>query len=185
MARGRKRKTGTRYPCGKLERAETEREAMAVALDARRRHYGVSIKRARDQRLGSTLGRLAFTKLISNDQHEAGRVFGELYQRHHAVMGLPAPTPRSIAGRLIEEGIMGLSPSEPTLDQIERLRRRFREAATALTECDRTNRFDPGRGPSHLVHRVVCTDEDTLSWSNDDIANLRVGLNALVRVFRI
>jgi hypothetical protein len=100
-------------------------------------------------------------------------------------MGLRAPTPRSIAGRLIEEGIMGLSPTEPTLDQIERLRRRFREAAAALTECDRTNRFDPGRGPSHLVHRVVCTDEDTLSWSNDDIASLRVGLNALVRVFRI
>jgi hypothetical protein len=27
---------------------------------------------------------------------------------------------------------------------------------------------------------VVFTDEDTLSWSNADIANLRVGLNALV-----
>ena len=26
---------------------------------------------------------------------------------------------------------------------------------------------------------------DTLSWSNDDIAKLRVGLNVLVRVFRI
>jgi len=42
-----------------------------------------------------------------------------------------------------------------------------------------------GRRPTFLVYRVICTDEDTLRWDADDIGNLRVALNALVRVFRL
>ena len=68
MIRVRKRKPGKRYPCGKRIRQETEREAMATALDARRRHYGVSGERARDERLGTALGRLAFRGEISDRQ---------------------------------------------------------------------------------------------------------------------
>jgi hypothetical protein len=36
-----------------------------------------------------------------------------------------------------------------------------------------------------LVHRIVCTDEEALNWRADDIGNLRLALNALVRVFRM
>ena len=36
-----------------------------------------------------------------------------------------------------------------------------------------------------LVYRVVCTDEEALNWKAEDIGNLRVALNALVRVFRM
>jgi hypothetical protein len=36
-----------------------------------------------------------------------------------------------------------------------------------------------------LVYCVVCTDEEALNWKVDDIGNLRVALNALVRVFRM
>ena len=65
MIRGRKRKPGKRYACGKRTRHETERDAISVAIDARRRHFGVTAKQAKDERLGTALGRLAFRELIS------------------------------------------------------------------------------------------------------------------------
>ena len=39
MAPGRKRKPGKRYPCGKRTRHELEKDAMRVAIAARRRHF--------------------------------------------------------------------------------------------------------------------------------------------------
>ena len=65
MIRGRKRKPGI----------------MQTAIDARRRHFGVTARQARDARLGTSLGRLAYQELISSAQYEAGRRFAELYQR--------------------------------------------------------------------------------------------------------
>ena len=112
MIRARNRKPGKRYPCGKRIRHETEREAMATALDARRRHYGVTGERARDERLGTSLGRLAFRGEISEKQCQAGLAFADLYRRHHMAMGLPLPSPPSVASILINEGIFGSSPSE-------------------------------------------------------------------------
>jgi len=185
MIRGRKRKPGLRYDCGKLRREETEREAMATAIAARQRHYGVTAKQARDERLGTSLGRLAFRKLISDTQYQAGVVFGELYQRHHIVMGLPVPSPRSVAGILINEGIFGSSPSEPVLDVIEKLRERFEQATEALDQCDREHRLSAGMRPTLLIYRVICADEDTNIWRDEDLGNLRVALNALVRVFKL
>lgn len=185
MIRGRKRRSGARHNCGKLKREETEREAMATALAARQRHFGVTRAQARDERLGSSLNRLAFRGAISETQYQAGVAFGELYQHHHVVMGLPAPSPRSVAGILTNEGIFGSSPSEPVLDAIERVRKRFEQATDALDECDRQHRFSTGRRPTLLIYRVICTDEDAANWRDDDIGNLRVALNTLVRVFRL
>jgi hypothetical protein len=42
-----------------------------------------------------------------------------------------------------------------------------------------------GRRPTLLVYRAVCADEDTTGWPQEDLGNLRVALNALVRVFRL
>jgi hypothetical protein len=179
MAPGRKRKPGKRT------RQETERDAMSVALDARRRHFGVTAKQAKDERLGTALGRLAFRELISESQYQAGVAFAELYQQHHAVFGLPSPSPRSVAGLLINEGIFGSSPSEPVLEVIEKLKRRYGDATDALDVCDREQRMSRGRRPTLLIYRLICTDEDALHWLEEDIGNLRVALNALVRVFRL
>ena len=44
MVRGRKRKPGKRYPCGKRTRQETEKDAMSTVIEARRRHFGVTAK---------------------------------------------------------------------------------------------------------------------------------------------
>jgi len=185
MARGRKRKSGKRYPCGKRTRTETEKDIMKTAIEARQRQYGVSAKRARDERLGSALGRLAFTGLISDLQYQAGVVFADLYRQHNVTVGLPMPSPSSVAGLLINEGIFGSSPSEPVLEVIERVKRRFAEATAALDDCDREHRLSSGRRPTFLVYRVICADEDVEHKNTDDIGNLRVALNALVRVFRL
>ncbi|MFN4140273.1 hypothetical protein [Aestuariivirga sp.] len=185
MAPGRKRKPGRRYPCGKRTREETEREAMSTVIEARRRHFGVTAKQATDERLGSALGRLAFRELISEKQYQAGMAFAELYKHHHGVLGLPAPSPRSIAGLLINEGIFGGSVGEPDGSVVQRLRRRFNDATGALDACDRDHRMSLGRRPTLLVYRVICTDEDAMRWQKEDIGNLRVALNALVRLFRL
>ena len=185
MAPGRKRKPGKRYACGKRTRQETERDAMSVAIDARRRHFGVTAKQAKDERLGTALGRLAFRQLISEPQYQAGIAFAELYRHHHAVCGLLSPSPRSVAGLLINEGIFGASPSEPVLVVIEKVKRRFADATSVLDACDREQRMSAGKRPTLLVYQVICTDQDALHWGEDDIGNLRVALNALVRLFRL
>ena len=78
MARGRKRKAGKRLPCGKRPREESQQEAMATVLEARQRHYGVTARQAKDERLGTALGRLAFAGLIDADQYAAGQIYGEV-----------------------------------------------------------------------------------------------------------
>jgi hypothetical protein len=61
----------------------------------------------------------------------------------------------------------------------------FSDATEALHQCDPDNRFSSGGRPALLVYRVVCTDEEALNWKAEDIGNLWVALNALVRVFRL
>lgn len=185
MRAGRKRKPGLRYPCGKLKREETEREAMATALAARQRHYGVTVAQARDARLGSSLGRLNLQALISDLQFDAGVRFAELYHAHHSILGLPIPNTSAVAGLMIAAGLMGAShSSEIDAEAIERLRTRFKSTTDALDQCDRDHRMTRGRKPSLLLFRVVCADEDTTLWPECDLGNLRVALNTLIRVFR-
>lgn len=47
------------------------------------------------------------------------------------------------------------------------------------------SRITSGRRPTLLVYRVICTDQEAMSWSEEDMGNLRVALNALVRLFRL
>jgi len=90
-----------------------------------------------------------------------------------------------VAGLLINEGIFGGSDYEPSADDVARLRRRFDEAMAALDACDRAHRLSMGRRPAALIYRLVCVDEDARDWPDDDIGNLRLGLNALAGVFRL
>jgi hypothetical protein len=185
MAPGRKRKPGKRYPCGKRTRNEIERDAMSTAIEARKRLFGVTTKQAKDERLGTALGRLAFREFISEKQYQAGVAFGELYHAHQILMGMPSPSPRSVAGLLINEGIFGASPSEPVLEVIERVKRRFADATSVLDACDREQRMSAGTRPTLLVYRIICTDQDAMRWAEEDIGNLRIALNALARAFRL
>ena len=185
MIRGRKRKAGDRYPSGNRKRAETEREAMATVIDARRRHFGVPTKVARDERLGSALGRIAFKSLISEVQYQAGREFGMLHLHHAIVMGLPVPNPQSVSMMLLKEGVFGANANENVDEIAEKIRKRFDAATSAINECDREQRLLPGHRPSWLIYHVICRDEDIENAKVDDLGNLRVALNALARNFRL
>lgn len=185
MSPGRKRKLGLRHPCGKRMRQEIEKETKQVVINARQRLYGVTEKQADDQRLSSALGRLAVSKKISDLQYDAGLRFGELYHRHHRTIGLPIPTPRSIGGRLISGCRFGGSAIEPNPGSINRLKRRFEEAASVLDQADRNRHLSPGRPPTLLIYLLVCVDDDTMLWPDEDLENLRAGLNALIQVFRL
>ena len=85
-----------------------------------------------------------------------------------------------MAGLLINEGIFGASPSEPVLEVIEKLKRRFAMPPTCWTPAIASSGMSAGRRPTLLVYRVICTDEDAMHWPEEDIGNLRVALNALV-----
>ncbi|MEI6536384.1 MAG: hypothetical protein WCN98_13640, partial [Verrucomicrobiaceae bacterium] len=51
--------------------------------------------------------------------------------------------------------------------------------------CDREQRMSAGKRPTLLVNQIICTDQDAMHWVEEDIGNLRVALNALVRLFRM
>jgi hypothetical protein len=74
----------------------------------------------------------------------------------------------------------------PNVQQaVERGEVSVEEATEALDQCDREHSLAAGRRPTLLVYRAVCADEDTTGWPHEDLGNLRVALNALVRVFRL
>lgn len=188
MARGRKRKAGRRHPCGKLVPAsvgETQREVVATVLEARQRHYGVTARQAKDDRLGTALGRVAFAGNITADQYAAGEMYGEIMARNRAVMGLPMDQPRSVTALLINEGIFGGSAPDHDPDLVEKVRRRAAAAIMMLRTADHDAPGTAGRKPSVLVHAVVCHEAEASKWSAADIINLGHGLDALCRLFHI
>ena len=185
MARGRKRKAGRRLPCGKRPREETQREAMSTVLEARRRHFGVTVSQAKDERLGSALGRLSFTGRIGADQFAAGQLYGEIMARNRAVMGLPMDQPRSVTALLINEGIFGGGAPDPDPQLVVKVRRQAASAILMLRTADSDAPGSVGRKPSLLVHAVVCHEAEASLWSPVDLINLGHGLDALARLFRI
>jgi len=51
------------------------------------------------------------------------------------------PSPSSVTGLLINEGIFGASPAKPVLEVIEKVKRRHADATAALDDCDREQRL--------------------------------------------
>ena len=188
MARGRKRKAGRRHPCGKLVqpgKTETLREVTATVLDARQRQYGVTARQAKDERLGSAIGRLAFAGKITAEQLAAAELFGDLMARNRAVMGLPPIHPHSASGLLLDEGIFGRSTAELDPDYVEKIRKRAAAALLMLRTADHDASGTTGRRPSVLVHAVVCYEVDAANWGTADLRNLEHGLEALITLFGI
>jgi hypothetical protein len=188
VARGRKRKTGRRHPSGKLVqpgKAETQREATATVLEARQRHYGVTARQAKDERLGTALGRLAFAGAVSAEQFAAGELYGDIMARNRGVMGLPRIHPHSAAGLMLDEGIFGQNTNVHEPEFVEKVRRRAAAAILMVRTSDSDAPASAGRKPSALVHAVVCYETDAATWEQADLQNLCHGLDALCRLFRI
>jgi len=188
VAKGRKRKPGRRHPSGKLVQpgaGETQREVTATVLEARQRHYGVSARQAKDERLGTALGRLAFAGAVTAEQFAAGELYGEIMARNRAVMGLPTDQPRSVTALLINEGIFGGSAPDHDPALVAKVRRQAASAVLMLRTADSDAPGRTGRRPSALVHAVVCYDAEASSWPAADITNLCHGLDAICRLFRV
>ena len=188
MARGRKRKAGRRHPCGKLVqpgKAETQREVTATVLEARQRQYGVTARQAKDERLGSAIGRLAFAGKITPEQLAAAELYGDLMARNRGVMGLPRIHPHSAAGLMLDEGIFGQNTNVHEPEFVERIRRRAAAAILMLRTADHDAIATTGRRPSVLVHAVVCYEVEAAAWGQADLRNLGHGLDALVTLFRV
>jgi hypothetical protein len=188
VARGRKRKTGRRHPSGKLVqpgKAETQREATATVLEARQRHYGVTARQAKDERLGTAPGRLAFAGAVSAEQFAAGELYGDIMARNRGVMGLPRIHPHSAAGLMLDEGIFGQNTNVHEPEFVEKVRRRAAAAILMVRTSDSDAPASAGRKPSALVHAVVCYETDAATWEQADLQNLCHGLDALCRLFRI
>lgn len=109
---GRPRKAGVpREANGRAVRAwaaaETAREAMATAIEARKRVYGLDDRAARDCRAGSLIGRLAIAGIINSEQYNAAQTFDNIrnaYQR--AIMAKedhPQPPPETSLDGSYEE----------------------------------------------------------------------------------
>lgn len=97
---GRPRKEDVeRYPSGKIKHAETEREAMSTAVEARKNHNGWTGKgadeRAKNPRAGYLLGVLWLEGKISEEQLEAGDEFALAIARYYRLTGIPFPSARA------------------------------------------------------------------------------------------
>ena len=80
---------------------------------------------------------------------------------------------------------MSIKYKEPVLEVIEELKCFFGDATDGLDACYREYRMFPGQTahaaclPRHLFGRR------RMHWPEQDIGNLRVALNVLVRLFRL
>lgn len=97
---GRPRKENVeRYPSGDVKRSETQREAMSVAIDARRRIDGwsekVSDETVKSPFAGYTLGRMYLDGRITKEQLEAGDEYAQIHARYRQLVGLAAPSARA------------------------------------------------------------------------------------------
>lgn len=108
--RGRPRIEGAaREPNGRVSRSGIDHgPADVVALDARRRHLGLTKDQARDQKAGSFIGYLSLLGRrdgLSSDQYEAACQFQSLYRAYQRAIQSP--------GRLLD-GDGGMASAEIT-----------------------------------------------------------------------
>jgi hypothetical protein len=184
---GRRKKTSVlRDPAGK-SRGEPAALVRAVVLAQRVREVGA--EHAANPLAGHTLGRLRLRHQphgpqdpcsISPEQYDAGERYATIAARHAALMGYVTGSPRAAAFGLLAAGASCLE--EPDEEVILAARREFADCYRALMDTGRAI----GQGVKvALVTYDACLDRRSLDGlSRQDIGNLKVGLNALARLFR-
>jgi hypothetical protein len=176
---GRPRKQGVeRYPSGDIKRSETQKEAMSVAIVARRRIDGwgekVSDDAVKSQYAGYTLGRMFLDGRITKEQLEAGDEYAEIIARYHRLTGIPFPSARA-------QSLFSIKGHDG--EQSESLTTRARNASNAmmaafgvLLSCE------DGPQVRALVHNVAVMDYEHLRGMGDQqLLWLKRGLNAFAK----
>ena len=115
---------------------------------------------------------------INEQQYNAGQEWAKLVRRHAMIMGYALGTPKSPSFVLIGAG---LSCTEgPDEAEIIAVRRQWSDCYRALMDVCRTH----GLAVRDIVYAVCIDNRNINSISATDFGNLRIGLNALVKVLR-
>ena len=169
---GRPRKEGVdRFECGKIKPAETQKETMSVAIEARERHHGQKID-VGSPFAGYVLGRIFLDGKITEDQRKAGDEYAETIARYHRLVGIPFPSARAQSLFTIK-GYDG-DVTEDMAAKARRATNRMMEVTGILLGCT--------EGPvvRAVVHNVSVMDYDHLrGMQPQSMLWLRRGLQAL------
>ena len=148
---------------------------MAVALAQPHRRFA---RTPREAKLGYPLGRLCLAGYITEKQHDAGQRWADIVRRYAVLVGLPRENPDSPNVQPMSAGLSCIA--EPDDKVILALRRDYNDCYAALEQAGREAKA--GRGPLKTC-RQICVQEmsESILWPHR-IGDLRIGLNALVRV---
>lgn len=182
---GRKRKVGHRERNGRSQRQadyanQLAAENMAVVVDARVRHFGVTPERAKDASWGHTIGILQNRSVITAKQAQAADMYLMDYIRLHRMKGWPRINPKIAA---YAQMIPGFDYGEDLDDEaIQRAQEKRDAANQAIVD-------NLGfREASHCLpafQNYVLYQANANYCTPRDGGNLRTVLNALVRFYRL
>lgn len=174
---GRPRKENVeRYPSGDIKRYETQKEAMSVAIAARRNIDGwsdkVSDETVKSPYAGYTLGRMFLDGRITEEQRKAGDEYAEIHARYRRLVGLPAPSARA-------QSLFSIKGHEG--EQTESLTQKARKASNAMMEVEGILlRCVDGPQVKQLIFNIAVMDFEHLRCVGDQqLLWIRRGLTAL------
>jgi hypothetical protein len=170
--RGRPKKPGNRYPCGKLVTDREIMEARVIAFKQPHRQEAPENKR-HDPKATWPLGILNLNGAVSDIQYQAAVMYGGTVRRYraHYLADVPDPSPSSIAG-FMEPKRGGGAPMNP--DDARKLKVAYDEAIGAL--------LDVSQRAAKVVARMAVFGERCLVGYE---ADLKRGLDALVSHYGI
>jgi len=160
--------------------ANTERDAMNTAVQARIRHNDIRGKSAEvvalDPRFGFELGRLLIFGKITRDQFDAGQRYSEDMARYYGLSGVAFPSARAqnlfaVAGEAGE--------SE---DRAERAAKATAKAKRLHGLLLAIGGIQEGRDTLRIV-QAVCVSDEPLGKSERALFLLRRGLNRLAKYY--
>ncbi|MBP2237112.1 hypothetical protein J2Z31_003626 [Sinorhizobium kostiense] len=172
---GRPRKADAeRFACGKIKpqwsKRESEKEAMAVAIAARKRMHGLATSSAF---AGYTLGRLFLDGRITEAQRQAGDDYAAAMTRYYQLTGIPLPSVRAQD--------IGRVQGHPGETSEERHRRAGKASETMMRLEGVLLRCAEGRQVKTTVFNVCVMDYEGLRMMPEaQLLWLKRGLNALV-----
>lgn len=173
---GRKRKQGViRHPSGQIKAKsdyELEKEALGVVIGARQRVFGLSEGEAKMMEAGSAVGRLFLAKEISRRQLDAAARYEEAMRLSRwAMLVKPVLSGSDLNRSGSHDNSDGTDPRY--VAQCKAAVEQARNCRRALTEA--------GSFCMSAVDGIVMDGQDMPSFVGD----LRVGLNAIARLFKI
>lgn len=175
--RGRPKMEGVaREPNGRVSRSGIDHgPADVVALDARRRHLGLTKEQARDQKAGSFIGYLNLIGPrdgLSDDQYEAATSYIDLRSSYLRAIKAPDAT---INNRVV--GGAGDEVSDAYVEWASSVRDRYAGCRKAIQEAQNENRH------ANLWAALdLCIHQDQAV--HHMVGDLRLLTNALARFFR-